>query len=101
MNALNVENSSDIVQSFSDIRNFTMVNNPGVQVMTASLERVTRNLAGSSGARRVLGGKDEGTSTITLRKIFPVVELGAWKMQSLLQLGIWEYKVERKFLPYG
>lgn len=32
MSALNVGNSSDIVQSFSDIRNFTVVIEPGIRL---------------------------------------------------------------------
>ena len=57
MSALNVENSSDIVQSFSDIRNFTVVNKPDIQVMTVSLETVTRNLAGEEGQEEFLEGR--------------------------------------------
>lgn len=69
--------------------------------MAASLERVTRNLAGGGGAGRVPGGKDEGTPSIILRRVFPLMEAGAWRMQSLLQLGVWEDRVERKFLLFA
>ena len=39
MSVSNVENSSDMVQSFSDIRNFTVLNKSGIHVMV-SLGRV-------------------------------------------------------------
>lgn len=28
------------------------------------------------------------------------MEVGAWRMQSLLQVGIWEYRVGKKFLLF-
>ena len=98
MSVSNVENSSDIVQSFSDIRNFIVLNKSGIHVMV-SLGRVL-GIAQGRGTGRVPRGKDKGALDTTLRRIFSEMEVGVWRMQSLLQVGIWEYRIGRKFLLF-
>lgn len=60
MNALNVENSSGIVQSFSDIRNFTVVNNPDLLMVIISVAKMKRDLVRSKGAGRGPRGEAGG-----------------------------------------
>lgn len=64
--------------------------------VTVSLETVARNLAGGRGLGRAPGVKDEEPWLLHSR-VFPEVSVGAWRMQSPLQVGTWEYRVEKEF----
>lgn len=95
MSVLTVGNSLDIVQSFSDIRNFTVLNKSGIHVMV-SRGRVLGIWPRIEAQEQFLEGRIKETLDTILRRIFPEMEVGIWRMQSLLQVGIWEYRIGRK-----